>query len=90
MGVEGTSTPFLLTWNGAKFEHENDFLFAKPNSAFSDYEQGLKSYQKGITGDIYLLKNNLVPHENGELKLQIRELEPEESFSFGTKLFLSR
>ncbi|MEZ4200488.1 MAG: hypothetical protein R3B69_02760 [Candidatus Paceibacterota bacterium] len=36
-------------------------MFAKPNSAFEEYKQGLESYQKGITGDIYLLKNNLVP-----------------------------
>lgn len=75
-----SSTPFLLTWNGEKYVHENDFLFGKPNTAFANYKLGLKNYQKGIGGDTYLLNNELKADENGELKLQIRELEPEESY----------
>jgi len=76
----GASTPFLLTWNGEKYVHENDFLFGKPNTAFANYKLGLEKYKKGIGGDTYILNNELKADEKGELKLQIRELEPEESY----------
>lgn len=73
------STPFLSVWNGKKFVHENDFLFGKPNTVFANYKVGLKNYQSGIGGDTYLLSDNLRADENGKLRMQIRELEPEES-----------
>ena len=78
--VGGSSTPFLSVWNGEKFVHENDFLFGKPNTAFSNHKVGLKAYNKGIGGDTYLLSQAIQADENGELKLQISELEPEESY----------
>jgi len=74
-----SSTPFLTTWNGFRYEYENDFLFAKPQSAFSSYEKGIAAYQAGIGGDTYVLNNKLVV-ENGKLKFEIREIEPEESY----------
>jgi len=74
------STPFLLTWNGTHFVHENDFLFGKPNTAFSSYAEGLNAYDNGIGGDTYLLKNEVKADSEGNLKFQIREIEPEESY----------
>jgi|GEM_PF-2370641 len=81
------STPFLMVWNGENYAHENDFLFGKPNTAFADYKSGLKAYAEGIGGDTYLLSSALKVNEQGELKLQIRELEPEESFIDQFELF---
>ena len=78
--MDPSSCPFLLTWDGEEYQHDNDFLLAKPTSLFGSYELGVKAYQAGISGDTYLLKNNLVPDQDGNLKLQIRELEPEESY----------
>lgn len=75
-----TSTPFLLTWNGQKYQHENDFLFGKPNTAFSDQATGLNKYELGVGGDTYILQNQLTADNNSQLRLQIREIEPEESF----------
>ncbi len=81
LDVRGTpSTPFLSVWNGKKFVHENDFLFGKPNTVFANYKVGLKNYQSGIGGDTYLLSDTLRADENSKLKMQIRELEPEESY----------
>lgn len=74
------STPFLSVWNGERYVHENDFLFGKPNTAFSTYAQGIHAYKEGIGGDTYLLGDSLKPDEEGNLKMQIREIEPEESF----------
>lgn len=74
-----SSTPFLLTWNGSHYDFENDFLFGKPNTAFNTYAEGLLAYKAGIGGDTYFLKNKLKA-ENGWLKFQIKEIEPEESF----------
>lgn len=74
------STPFLAVWSGKKYVHENDFLFGKPNTVFTNYKIGLKNYQAGIGGDTYLLSSALQADKNGLLKMQIRELEPEESY----------
>ncbi|OGG85593.1 hypothetical protein A2392_02360 [Candidatus Kaiserbacteria bacterium RIFOXYB1_FULL_46_14] len=74
------STPFLVVWNGEKFVHENDFLFGKPNTVFANYKVGLKKYEQGIGGDTYLLSDQLKTDKDGNLKMQIRELEPEESY----------
>lgn len=78
-GVVGSSTPFLKTWNGFRFEHENDFLFGKPQTAFKSYEEGLAAYQHGIGGDTYILNNKIV-EEGGKIKMEIHEIEPEESY----------
>ncbi len=77
---EQMSTPFLAVWDGKKFVHENDFLFGKPQTAFANYDLGVKAYSKGIGGDTYLLSDTLRADQNGKLKMQIRELEPEESY----------
>lgn len=74
------STPFLAVWNGEKYLHENDFLFGKPNTVFANYNVGLKSYRKGVGGDTYLLSEQIKSDTDGILKIQIRELEPEESY----------
>jgi hypothetical protein len=79
-----SSTPFLTVWDGTQYVFENDFLFGKPNTAFNTYDQAIAAYQAGIGGDTYVLKN--IPHaEDGVIKMQIKEIEPEESFidSFG-------
>lgn len=80
VNIVDVSTPFLFTWNGERFVHENDFLFGKPNTAFANYKTGLRAYEAGIGGDTYLLNNELKADADGNLKLQIRELEPEESY----------
>lgn len=82
-----SSTPFLSVWNGHKYVNENDFLFGKPNTAFSDFTTGLSGYQEGIGGDTYLLTETLSPDKSGKLKMQVKELEPEESYidSFSIK-----
>jgi len=74
------STPFLAVWNGQQYVHENDFLFGKPNTVFANYKMGVKAYEQGIGGDTYLLSDTLRADEKGELRMQIRELEPEESY----------
>jgi hypothetical protein len=78
-GRTGSSTPFLKTWNGVRFEHENDFLFGKPQTAFDDYASGIAAYQLGLGGDTYVLQNNVVA-EGDTIKMRIHEIEPEESY----------
>ncbi len=74
------STPFLCTWNGTRFQFENDILFGKPSSLFQTKEAGQYAYEHGyITGDMYKIQNAFVPKE-GRLAFQIKEVEPEESF----------
>ncbi len=84
-GNGNSSTPFLLTWDGEHYKFENDFLFGKPNTAFNTYAEGLVAYKAGIGGDTYLIQNKLKV-ENGFLKFQIKEIEPEESFIDSFKL----
>ncbi|MBI2048202.1 MAG: hypothetical protein HYT27_03605 [Parcubacteria group bacterium] len=74
------STPFICTWNGKKFVFENDFLFGKPNSLFSNKEEGTRTYESGaITPDVYKIQNN-VTLKSGYFVAQIKEIEPEESY----------
>jgi len=76
----GPSTPFLATWNGERFELENDFLFGKPSSHFRTPEEGRSAYEAGLfAGDLYRIQNTFTRKE-GQLSFQIREIEPEESF----------
>lgn len=81
IGPNGTvSTPFLRVWDGRKFVLENDFLFGKPNTCFINKEVGEGQYKSGaIGGDTYVLQTDPVGSD-GLLKMQIREIEPEESF----------
>lgn len=81
IGPNGTvSTPFLRVWDGKKFVLENDFLFGKPNTCFINKEVGEGQYKSGaIGGDTYVLQTDPVKSD-GLLKMQIREIEPEESF----------
>lgn len=74
------STPFLMVWNGSHYVHENDFLFGKPNTAFTNEAMGRAAYEAGIGGDTYVLSDTLRFSDDGKLRLQIRELEPEQSF----------
>ncbi len=75
-----TSTPFLAVWNGLKYALENDFLFGKPQSHFFDLSFAKKQYESGkVSPDLYKIQTEIKP-ENGKLKFQIQEIEPEESF----------
>ncbi|MCB9811546.1 hypothetical protein H6783_01390 [Candidatus Nomurabacteria bacterium] len=74
-----SSSPYLLVWNGKRYLHENDFLFGKPTTVFTDYAEGYTAYRRGIGGDSYLVRLPVV-EEDGKLRFQIREIEPEESF----------
>jgi len=76
----GGSTPFLCTWNGKKFQFENDILFGKPESSFPTKESGLSAYESGnVIGDCYRINNPMVPKDD-LIAFQIKEIEPEESF----------
>lgn len=76
----GSSTPFLKTWNGSKYEFENDFLFGKPNSLFRSKIDGLLAYENGnVSGDLYKIQNEFKSRD-GVLSFQINEVEPEESY----------
>lgn len=74
-----TSCPFLAVWNGSEYVHENDFLMGKPTTAFQSEALGRDAYAAGIGGDTYLLSDT-VRAEEGSLRVQIREIEPEQSF----------
>ena len=74
------SSPFLCTWNGKEFVFENDVLFGHPTSLFSAVEEGKKSYEsKSIASDTYRVQNKVIL-ERGMFKVQIKEIEPEESY----------
>ncbi|MBI2108962.1 MAG: hypothetical protein HYT93_02145 [Parcubacteria group bacterium] len=76
----GFSTPFISTWNGKTFIFENDFLFGKPNTLFTNKKEGMQMYESGkITPDLYRIQNN-VQLRDGHFIAQIKEIEPEESF----------
>lgn len=78
--LPATSTPFLSTWNGEKYVFENDFLFGKPSSLFTNRQTALTNYEAGkVTGDLYKIQNNLAL-KDGKLSFQIKEIEPEESY----------
>lgn len=81
------STPFILTWNGKKFVFENDFLFGKPSSLFSNKDEGMRAYESGaITPDLYKIQNS-VQLKDGHFVAQIKEIEPEESYIDHLSLF---
>lgn len=79
-GGPASSTPFLCTWNGEKYCFENDFLFGKPTSLFTNKTDGIRAYEKGeVAGDMYKIQNHF-KLRNGKPSFQIKEVEPEESF----------
>lgn len=76
----GSSTPLLKSWNGSRYTVENDFLFGSPISFFTSRAGGEAALQEPtFSGDKYLLQN-LQVDANGQAKLLIKEIEPEESF----------
>lgn len=78
-GGGGASCPFLTVWNGKKYKYENDILFSKPASLFDTFKKGMAAYEKGLSGDTYFFSQE--PHvENNEIRFQIREIEPEQSY----------
>lgn len=83
----GCSTPFLYVKNEAEFLMDNDVMFGKPSSLFGNLENGIEAYRAGeIKSDVYLVQKPVVVDENGEVKLQIREIEPEVSAIFHASL----
>lgn len=77
----GSSTPFLATWNGKRFNLENDFLFSKPRTISSIYLPVAKRmYEENFDqGDKYIIQNEVQPLGD-RLVFQIREIEPEVSY----------
>lgn len=74
------STPFLAVWDGFKYALENDFLFGKPKSYFFDLASAKEQFESSrVSPDLYKIQTAIKP-ENGKLKFQIQEIEPEESF----------
>lgn len=73
------SSPFLCVWNGSRFEFENDLLVG-PASFYRTYEEGMQQYRPiEQDRDMYLL-DKLTADKDGTIALQIKEIEPEESF----------
>lgn len=58
---------------------DNDVMFGKPISRFSSLEEGKRVYENGqVRPDLYKLEKRAQP-DNGLLKIQIKEIEPEVS-----------
>lgn len=78
-GCSNASTPFLYTWNGQKFCMDNDVMFGVPTSVFNTLPEGKETYeQRGIIPDLYAIQNK-VTLQDGLIKIQIKEIEPETS-----------
>lgn len=74
------STPFLYVWRNGAFHLENDVMFGKMQNFFPTSEVGHSTYEAGgIPGDLYRIQSPM-EIEDGKLRFQIREIEPEESF----------
>ncbi len=76
-----SSTPFLATWDGVKFNLENDFLFGKPNTnRASTFDLAQKMYESNVNrGDKYIIQNT-IKKRDGKFIFQIKEIEPEVSY----------
>lgn len=82
----GASTPFLAIWDGNKYRLENDILFGKPTSFFSDFASGKLNHKKGsISGDLYKIQSKF-QKKDGAFSFQLQEIEDEESFFHGITL----
>ena len=87
-----TSTPYLFSNVNGNYLIENDFMntfFQADGMTIEDTEKAYKNNEVGTTfseNEIYLIKNNPTVVDN-KLKLQIKELEPEESNIDQIKLF---
>lgn len=76
----GSSTPFLCVWDGTKYVFENDVLVA-PKTLRGSRAQGEREYARGdITSDTYHIERALIPQSDGSIRLQLKEVEPEESY----------
>lgn len=81
------STPFLYVQNKDGFLMDNDVMFGKPSSLFKELSKGVEAFKEGqIKSDLYLVQKQILENEDGEVKLQIREIEPEVSAIFQTSL----
>jgi len=81
-----SSTPFLAVWTGKEYKIENDFLFGKPHSYFSDFTEGKRNYESGWISPDLLKVQSIFQKKEGKLAFQIQEIEPEESFVNGMTL----
>ncbi len=85
-GGGGSSTPFLSIWNGKEYKIENDILFSKPRSEFSNCAYGRREYEaKRVSPDLYKIQTPF-KLKDGKISFQIQEIEPEESFFSGLNL----
>lgn len=74
------STPFICVWDGQQYVYENDFLFGKPGTFFGNASDGKVWYEAGGIGHDYYKIQTHPNIENGLLRFQIKEVEPEESY----------
>lgn len=84
----GGSTPFLSVWNGNEYIFENDVLMSADNNYNPSFSVAKRYYENNNCGaDLYKINNKSDLNNNGELKLQIKEMDPEESFIDQIKVF---
>lgn len=76
----GGSTPFLYVQKGGGYQMENDVMFGYPSTLRPDEATGRRLYERGKIGsDQYVIREG-VEVEGDTIRMQIREIEPEESF----------
>ncbi len=81
-----TSTPFLCVYKNGSYEIDNDLMYGKKTTFFSNFELGRRVYEEGsLVPEIYKISTNpdLI---DGKIKLQLIELEPEDSYIDTVKL----
>ena len=87
-GGGGGSTPFLAVWNGKEYIFENDILFSANDNYSPSLIKSKIRYESGFCGpDLYKIKTNPKISETGEIKFQMQERDPEESFIDHLKVF---
>ena len=76
------STPYLFIQNEAgEYVAENDVMVGYPSTLKASKQVGEEQFDAGKLGfDTYLLPTHTRVSEAGEVSLQLRELEPEESY----------
>jgi hypothetical protein len=87
-GGGGGSTPFLAVWDGKEYVFENDVLFSANDNYSPSFIKSKIRYESGLCGpDLYKIRNNPKTGNSGEIKFQIQERDPEESFIDHLKVF---